>query len=116
MYICKRCEYKTERKASLIKHLERKNKCQVKNEDVSTEFLLDEIMTVKHVEGEPYECEFCSRTFNDRSNMHKHMHVCKKRKKTLIEEMEDKILAMEFLQREREKSTSPSSLIISIRN
>lgn len=87
IYSCDRCGHKSSRKGDLVKHLERKVVCPAIKSNSSPEQLLKELKKNKHVPGEPYVCEFCDKSFNDKSNMYRHKKICKERPQNDIKEM-----------------------------
>jgi predicted transposase YbfD/YdcC len=76
VHVCKRCGYEGKLKHHLISHLQKKNKCEAINEDVTIESLLNEIDP--RYNNITYDCIHCNRTFNDKSNLSRHEKVCKK--------------------------------------
>lgn len=92
-YICKRCGYTTDVKQNMQKHLNRKKKCTSVYEDIDTNILLEELNT-KQMADTTYDCPYCARKFNDRSNMCKHAKRCKSNH-TDLEQMHNKIKLLE---------------------
>jgi hypothetical protein len=119
MFTCQRCNYNTKYKNCLIQHLNNKNPCKILNLDISRDILLDTICEKKHNDI-TFDCEFCSRKFNNSTNMYRHKKICKKKpekidnisfrlnqlevKNTKLEEQNNK-LQLELLAI-KEKSTS----------
>ena len=77
IYKCERCGYETADKYALIKHLNRKNKCNTILSDISCEELLQKLEK-KYVDNAP-ECPYCNSKFNYINNMYAHKKYCKKR-------------------------------------
>jgi hypothetical protein len=81
-YICKRCNYTTNRKSSLLNHLNKKKTCKVTHEDISCEDLIIEVNNMKYEElknKEPkiYKCVYCNKIFGHSSNFYRHKRTCK---------------------------------------
>jgi hypothetical protein len=78
-FVCKRCEYVSSTKSNLKKHLTRKQACVPIDEahNIETNLLLQELDTVVVYNEKTYDCEFCGRRFNSRSNKSTHRKVCK---------------------------------------
>lgn len=75
-FVCRMCKYDTDTKFCLLSHLQKKKVCN----DLSTlsrEDLIKEL-TDKEYNDVTYDCKFCKKKFNDRSNRTKHHKVCKK--------------------------------------
>ena len=79
-YICKICKYETNVKWCLVNHLQRKKACGTSTE-FTRETLLKEL-TEKEYNDITFNCKYCEKKFNDRSNSYKHMKVCKQRPST----------------------------------
>lgn len=95
-FCCKRCGYSTDVKQNYLKHLRRKKTCPCTLEDISVGVLLTEVMSNKE---SSHACQYCSKHFNDRSNMYKHMKKCKNdeliKKISEVEAMNEKIKILE---------------------
>lgn len=78
---CKRCGYDATTKASLIRHLQRKNPCAAGCDDdsISIDRLIEELVKRKDYNDITYDCPFCQKKFNHSSNMYSHKKICKKR-------------------------------------
>jgi len=77
MYVCKRCNYNSNYKRCLLQHLNSKNPCEVINESIDRERLINEISIKKYKEN-TFDCEYCEKKFNNSSNMYRHKKICKK--------------------------------------
>lgn len=75
-YFCKRCGYTTNQKGHLIRHFQNKKPCPSTIADVSVEDLLEELQQ-KQYNDHTYDCEFCGKKFNSRSNKSSHKRTCK---------------------------------------
>lgn len=74
-YVCKLCDYDTDTKYCLISHLQKKKRCS-DSKDYSREELIKEL-TEKEYNDLTYDCQYCNKKFNDRSNRQKHQKICK---------------------------------------
>ena len=77
LFTCKRCDYETDLKQSLIKHLQKKKICPVIKEDIDRSILLNELVYVKEYNDRTFDCEFCAMKFNNSSNKSRHKKICK---------------------------------------
>lgn len=75
-FVCKLCGYDTDVKFCLISHLQKKNICS-NEQSYSRENLIKELTEKKYNEV-TYDCHYCNKKFNDRSNRTKHHKICKK--------------------------------------
>lgn len=76
---CQRCGFEATTKASLIRHLKRKNTCgSEEGSSVSREQQLQEL-THKEYNTRTFDCPYCQRKFNHSSNMYTHKRICKRR-------------------------------------
>ena len=103
-YECKRCGYNTNHRNSIKNHFKRKNICKPILEDISIEEMLKqykmentEKMAPKQLQnGAPLlqnapkwsnsynlRCEYCNKIFSKKSNVTKHLQVCKIKKNKL---------------------------------
>lgn len=76
---CRRCGYETKYKHVIKSHYARKKTCEPKLEDISISELEKELEPAAETQG-TIECFFCDKKFNFRSNMLKHVRVCKHKK------------------------------------
>ena len=90
-FICKRCGYKTSSKSNICKHLRRKNPCEVNNEDISVDVLLNELLPPKIYKNNCYQCKFCERKFNSQSNYSRHINKCTLKNNKEINELKKEI-------------------------
>ena len=78
IYTCKLCKlYETASKQSLISHLQKKKICSISTE-FTREFLINELVA-REYNTVTYDCIYCQRKFNHRSNKSKHTKICKQR-------------------------------------
>ncbi len=75
MFTCRRCGHTTDRKHSLLLHLQRKKTCFATDEDVPVDELIEEL-TSKEVWDKSYDCENCGRVFKTRQGKCKHKKNC----------------------------------------
>jgi len=80
MYHCNRCNYKTDIKQAMIKHLNKKNVCDPINSDIDRQIQID-ILKSRTINDINYSCKYCEKKFNNRSNMYVHRKICKDRDK-----------------------------------
>lgn len=75
-FVCKLCGYDTDIKFCLISHLQKKKICS-NTSSYSREEQIKEL-TEKEYNEVTYNCNYCQKKFNDRSNRTKHHKICKK--------------------------------------
>ncbi len=73
-YKCSSCEYKSEYKTHVKDHINRKKKCG------------DGILEIIEIKLD-FMCEFCKKTFSNRTNLTRHIKTCKARKINLEKEL-----------------------------
>ena len=75
---CQRCFYQTDVKQNLMKHLQRKIKCEPVSpeKDIDVLILLEELGS-KAQNDKSFCCPQCSKCFNNKSNMYRHHKNCK---------------------------------------
>jgi uncharacterized CHY-type Zn-finger protein len=78
MYICKRCNYNSKYKRALLQHLNSKKPCEIINESIDRENLIEEL-TIKNYKEITFDCEYCQKKFNNGSNMYRHKKICKEK-------------------------------------
>jgi hypothetical protein len=76
MFKCKRCGYESAYKHCLLRHLQSKTICDILIENIDAKILLEEL-TQKRVPELSVKCKVCSREFNCKSSMYKHIKLCK---------------------------------------
>lgn len=76
-YTCKRCEFNTQFKHSLQRHLKKKTPCTVTKEDVPRENLLLELSQKEYTGKEKFVCMYCDKRFSHRSTKSHHMSTCR---------------------------------------
>lgn len=74
IFECPRCKYITNKRHNMYKHLIKKNKCQVTNENIS----IDECMERLFKEEDKNEssniiCKYCGKYFKDEKNLKQHI-------------------------------------------
>lgn len=72
-YKCIRCGYKTTKKDSIVKHINRKNLCHPKKSSLKPKEHIDTILLGEKT----YYCEHCDKEFTRTNNMKNHMKICK---------------------------------------
>ncbi len=92
MFTCERCGYETERKGDLIKHLQRKNVCDP---------LISNVMPLDIIEGfkkqqndgiiQEHHCGHCQKQLSSKSNLSRHLHVCKQKPMGDIEMLKNEV-------------------------
>ena len=92
MNTCERCGYDSEHKQNLIRHLRNKSPCKPLISNKSRQALIDEL-TKKEYNDITYGCEHCSKKFNNRSSMYRHMKNCKS-KVDIVKNLETEIKAL----------------------
>jgi hypothetical protein len=105
-FICKRCNYSTNHRGTIINHLNRKNECSPNNEDISREKLLEELQLLKDI-GKQYECENCDSKFSHSSSYYRHKRRCKEEKLLLSKSELTEMITNEV--KEQMKNIIPSS-------
>jgi hypothetical protein len=101
MFTCKRCGYESEYKHCLQNHLKRKTPCEITNEDISIDILLDELSESKDKEknDKTYDCEYCKKKFNKCSNKSRHKKICKSKPKdteVLVNELSEQVKKLQL--------------------
>jgi hypothetical protein len=76
-FVCERCNYKSNLKGNIIKHLNNKTACPVINKNIERHVLLLAIKKPKD-ESVCLHCPWCDKLIS-RTNMGKHKKVCKKK-------------------------------------
>ncbi len=96
-YICARCDYKTIRKSNVVKHFDKKKRCEItKSEafEMTEEAQREKSLTPIETEDEPllvenadkkiiqletnqYQCVYCNKCFTRRYNANRHIIFCK---------------------------------------
>ncbi len=75
-HTCKRCGYAATTKASLVRHLMSKNPCEVKNDNVSRETLIENLQH-REYKTDTINCPYCNKV-QSKSHLSRHKKVCKK--------------------------------------
>jgi len=89
--ICKRCGYDCAYKYLLKRHLNRKIPCEPLQNDISVEYLLEEINN-DDLTNKRFKCIFCAKLFTDPSNKLKHQKICNSRIDQLKEIVEKLVI------------------------
>jgi anion-transporting ArsA/GET3 family ATPase len=89
IYICKRCNYETNKISNLKKHINRKYICNdINNSNFCKEKLLNEL-------NKNYICDYCDEKFETSDKKYKHKKVCKENNNTKllekINELEERL-------------------------
>jgi 5-methylcytosine-specific restriction endonuclease McrA len=76
-FICRRCGHVATTKQNLIKHLNKKDKCDIQEglENISNEDHIKALL--KQVKEDAVACRFCGSLFNQKRYIIPHLHVCK---------------------------------------
>lgn len=82
-YICKRCDYLTNRKSSMVNHYKRQVKCNIINKKYEN-YLSEELCNMSLQKHYPssnktneYSCNICNKNFTKKFNCNRHMEKCK---------------------------------------
>lgn len=75
-WICKRCGHDATTKSHLVRHLNKKKVCTVKNSNISVTDYIKEL-TTKTYNEKTYDCEACGKKFNSCPNKSRHKKTCK---------------------------------------
>ena len=94
-FLCKRCNYETVYKSSIVKHLQKKKSCDAIYEDIDRSKLLEEFRKEKNKEEYIYKCTICETFFKYRSNLSRHEANCSKKQNKHIKELESRIEKLE---------------------
>ena len=98
-FLCKRCNYETVYKSSIVKHLQKKKSCDAIYEDIDRSKLLEEFKKEKNKEEYIYKCTICDTFFKYRSNLSRHEANCSKKQQDKdnkhIKELESRIQNLE---------------------
>ena len=70
---CNRCDYQAACKKNLVQHLKRKIICPPLTSDVDRDI---QIQTLTKKSDNAVSCKYCSKKFNFRSNMYRHLKSC----------------------------------------
>lgn len=83
-YKCKRCDYTTNKKSSIILHFNRKNICKAKNinlENITYKQLLDELNGII----KKYKCKYCDNEYQYTSGLYRHQKQCSNKEEKIDE-------------------------------
>ena len=90
-FVCKRCDYSTDIKQSLLKHYHRQTPCTVTKEDLPTDELALELMSKAF---NHHTCD-CGKSFTAKTNLYRHKKLCKTQHK--VAELEKEIAELKAL-------------------
>lgn len=91
-FVCRRCGYETLYKHSLAFHLQKKNICNIVNEDIDRDTLLENLYKKYADLGSRFTCSYCNSSFSQKNNMYAHQKICLKIQKIkMAEELKKKI-------------------------
>lgn len=96
-FICRRCSYTSTTKSNLIKHLRRKQPCDVTNEDICVTDYIAELLHKEYNE-KTWDCKYCDCKFNSYQNRWRHEKTCKERheaRQSELSELKDRIIKLE---------------------
>lgn len=97
MYECPRCFHVSKQKNHMLRHFQRKRKCEYVDEDITIEECIRMLKTgqLKITKNKiTHECSHCNKTFDRRDRLEKHIEKCKEKNKILME-MKNKIEELE---------------------
>ena len=83
IYICKRCDYQTDRLSNFKSHINRKNICDdLKKSGFSTQELLDDLnkFLMDEKNKQKYVCKYCKKNFLTSDKKYRHKKICKENK------------------------------------
>jgi hypothetical protein len=85
MLTCERCGYETQRKSDLKKHLRKKMECSPVFSSISPIEIIAKL-DKKYEDGiETFDCIHCLKKFNIKSNLSRHLNICKSKPNSDIE-------------------------------
>tara|TARA_B100000886_G_scaffold161061_1_gene109789 strand:+ start:225 stop:1244 length:1020 start_codon:yes stop_codon:yes gene_type:complete len=107
-YECYRCGYTNVNKSNIIRHINRKKTCKIINSNINLDDCKDYILSgmsykdycekilypnyskndpnhsindPNRSKNDPIKCQFCERVYSNKSNLNKHLKICKEKKK-----------------------------------
>ena len=72
LYKCERCDYTTNRKSNIRKHINRKKNCSKLEEKIQ----LEKILPIKQGVINNLKCQFCNKIFKHRQSKYKQLKNC----------------------------------------
>ncbi len=107
-YECYRCGYTNVNKSNIMRHINRKKTCEIINSNINLDDCKDYILSgmsykdycekilypnyskndpnhsindPNRSKNDPIKCQFCERVYSNKSNLNKHLKICKEKKK-----------------------------------
>lgn len=109
-YRCCRCGHISATRTNLIIHFKRMRTCPPLLEDILTTDLLRDICVKKNVKEDAVSCPHCEQKFNTKSNLGKHVLVCKERPEVISREdfemLADKVRDLEIAKEQQVATTT----------
>ena len=110
---CRRCNFSTEYKHVLVKHLERKKVCDAKHDDVDVVVLLKELQDEKE---KPCKCDVCGKPFSHSSSKSRHKKTCQATTKQQLQLLQETINDMQKQLQSYESQSHTQTTVNNIQN